>query len=79
MAQPHQNSSLQFNETNPVLSNLFDIVKSNFTYNSNVNENNTYDSWFYIPESVGQNTGIRRSTYRRIKNIQSIRPTNFHI
>ena len=59
-------SSLLFPER-PVVQNLVKAVRSKFPFNPNVNDDNTYDSYFYTPRSFGQNTGYRSGTYRRLK------------
>jgi choline dehydrogenase len=64
---------------NPVINDLFKAVDSQVQYNPNAIENNTYDSYFYTPKSVSQNSGIRSGAFRRIKNVQSIKSSNFHV
>jgi choline dehydrogenase len=70
---------LQLTEINPVLDDLLKNVKSEYRFNPNVNKENFYDSYFYTPESITEETGQRGSTYRRIKNIQSMKNSNLYV
>lgn len=63
----------------PVLNDLVKAVGTQVEFNPDINRNNTYDSYFFTPKSVSQSTGIRSSTYRRIKSVQSIRQSNFAV
>ncbi|CAF3781061.1 unnamed protein product [Rotaria sp. Silwood1] len=67
---------LPLHQTNPVLYDLLDKVKSQYQFNPNINYENFYDSYFFGPESVTEETGTRGSTYRRIKNVQSMKKSN---
>ncbi|CAF3924340.1 unnamed protein product [Adineta steineri] len=78
-APAYRKPSPQLNITNPAISTLFEAINERLNYNPNVNENKSYDSWFYLPQSINQDEGIRSSTYKRIKTVQSLRPSNFHI
>lgn len=63
----------------PVMQDLLKIVSSQFKFNRDVNEDNTDDSYFYTPRTVTRDTGYRSGTYRRLKQVQAIRPSNLHI
>ncbi len=71
----YQSPSSTSPQTNPVLTSLLNTINSNFQFNENILENNSYDSWSPIPEFVGQNPYIRSGAYRRIKNVQAIKPS----
>ena len=70
---------LPLSKTNPVLDDLLKNVKPNYKFNRNVNKDNFYDSYFYTPESITESTGRRGSTYRRIKNVQSVEKSNLNV
>ncbi|CAF0820005.1 unnamed protein product [Adineta steineri] len=70
---------LPLSETNPLFNHLINDIKTKVKFNGNINEKNDYDSYFYSPESVTKETGIRSSSYKRIKNVQNIKKSNLHV
>ena len=63
----------------PLINSLWTTINSTFKFNSDVNTDNTYDSYFYMPQSITQSTRIRSGPYKRLKNVQAARPSNLHI
>ncbi|CAF1267712.1 unnamed protein product [Adineta steineri] len=64
---------------NPVLTELLKAVSSEVPYNPDVDKNNTYDSYYFTPKSVSQDTGHRSDTYRRIKDVQASKTLNLDV
>lgn len=76
---PHLSPSPLLNQINPVLNSLLEAVNSKVPFNDNVNQNISYDSWFFNPNTVSQQLGQRSNSYVYIKNIQKLKPSNLHI
>ncbi|CAF1265406.1 unnamed protein product [Rotaria sordida] len=66
-------------QSNPVLYDLLENIKTQYEFNPNINYKSFYDSYFFPTESVTKETGTRGNTYRHIKNVQSMKKSNLYV
>ncbi|CAF3971415.1 unnamed protein product, partial [Rotaria sordida] len=70
---------LPLRQSNPVLYDLLENIKTQYKFNPNINYESFYDSYFFPTESVTKETGTRGNTYRHIKNVQSMKKSNLYV